>query len=320
MKNRNYYVFILLTLFVASTFFAGCGTSTPPASGPLTGEGAVMGRVVDEDEAPVAGATLSLYYSLPTGEDLTRSDGTLLGTETSDNDGGYSFENLYEGYTYVLVIEAAGRKTVKISFTLTEEEIKYLQSVLPVGEGIINALFPTPVTLETERTGDFVTLTWTESVNDNFVAYYVLRTETSDFDLEEAELIAEITEEETVTTTDELPEPDTTYYYRVIEKVQIAENVYIWVLSNIVDSSLTSVWSQLGDKIFKAAQCCGEVQGFDIAVNNGVVYVAFADEYVDVEPTQRIEGSGAEGYLWKYENGTWEQVGDAFSGSWEALI
>jgi hypothetical protein len=316
MKNKTNYAIILLTLFLVWTFFAGCdiGPSGKPTTDPTdpatpTGNGSILGRVVDESEEPIEGATVSLYFGKQLeGSDFTRSGGTLSDTDTTDEAGGYSFKNLATDYEYYLVIEAPGKKTLKISFNLSSNSVQYLQSLLPDGSGTIEAVLPVPITLAApSRTGDNVTLTWSQSVNDNFQAYTVLRNESAEFDPDAAVIVDNVTTKATVTTTDTLPNPDTTYFYRVFEKVSAGGDVYIWVGSNVVNTAFTleNEWSQLGE-VFITAPSQGFPRGAAITADeNGVVYVAYI-EIPETEPNCIIVENIA---IWKYVNNSWVKVG-----------
>jgi hypothetical protein len=320
MKNKTNYAIILLTLFLVWTFFAGCdiGPSGKPTTDPTdpatpTGNGSILGRVVDESEEPIEGATVSLYFGKQLeGSDFTRSGGTLSDTDTTDEAGGYSFKNLATDYEYYLVIEAPGKKTLKISFNLSSNSVQYLQSLLPEGSGTIEAVLPVPITLAApSRTGDNVTLTWSQSVNDNFQAYTVLRNESAEFDPDAAVIVDNVTTKATVTTTDTLPNPDTTYFYRVFEKVSAGGDVYIWVGSNVVNTAFTigdPEWSQLGTETFTGAFREYAPMGCDIAVDNGIVYLAFISQ-TNVNRVQKVIEYEDTVDLYKYENGLWTKAG-----------
>jgi hypothetical protein len=322
MKNRSQYVLILIALFLGLILFAGCdiGPSGKPKTDPTppTGSGTLFGRVVDEAEEAFAGVTVKLFVAEQAEKVvLTRGDGTLVDTVVTEENGTYSFGDLSTEASYLLVFEAEGAKTVKISFNLSDSAYKIIQSTLPPGEGTVEAELHTPVALQDPaRSGCEVTLTWSESVNDNFASYDVYRTTKTEIDVEDLTVIDMIDEKETTTTVDELPDSESAYFYRVFEKVDASEGVFVWISSNPVQSPMLYEWSQVGDRTFAGyfLPWQGDFNRASIAVDNDdVVYAAYLARLEEGQLQQRADDLLPEGLLWKFEDGEWKLVGGPFS-------
>jgi photosystem II stability/assembly factor-like uncharacterized protein len=256
MKKTTLMILNSLIIIFLIALLAGCGGGsgssggdgggdTTPSTSVITEDGRISGTVLDEDNSPLGGVQLSLFYSLP---ERNRSESELFegGKTTTGEDGTFIFRNLSKGYIYEIRFEKEGRKTVILTYDAVNNNAGVsFDIVSPEGDGVISFTLPTPLVLQNPVvTESSVALRWNASANASFSSYKVYRAENSDVTTGST-LLTSIDTKSTITYTDTIPDTSNVYFYRIYEKITIAEGVFLYTGSNVVSSSALPAWTTL---------------------------------------------------------------------------
>ncbi len=230
MYRKFAFVFVLgIVLFFV---FVGCTTTfTPdPSSSPTPSpspakEGNISGAVTDSRDVPLENVKIEILEE--------EKDTPELMVLYTDSNGMYSVD-LEKDKRYSITFFKDGYKIAIIYLPVSDENLKtYLKVVLPEGDGEykaymdnVSALKAPDIGLVTGKT----TFMWSKSSCDKFSAYILFRAKEKKRVTLSGTIIGTYTSQDTTKSTDADTIPkNTTYYYRLFEKLDLGDGVLAYV-------------------------------------------------------------------------------------------